>query len=105
MTDTRKRAVEVIIDGVTDDLQTYRDTLYFVADGDVDVAAEIDRLVAEHGLSRTTVWDAPEEAWDESPLTPAHLDRDTFASLVTLVPHFTEAFGQLEQVWLDLDDE
>lgn len=96
---------ELIVDGITEDAQTFRETLYLLHPTDMtkdEIRTELQHLLDTNELSWTTIMMLDDTAFDNSRLTPAHLDRDTFLNQVQVLPNSSEPFGFIPQLWIEL---
>lgn len=98
------RPLELCIEGINEDAEPYRDTLYLLVDDGIDVFAAVRSICDGQDKSLTELAFAEPEDFEGSGLTPAYLDRDAFLAGVTLLPELTEAF-RVETVFIDLHDE
>lgn len=98
-------AVEILLDGVTDDMTPFRDTIYALVEPDVDVIAALVSLCERHEIQLTELSFADVSVFDGTGIAPADTDREAFLSQVELLPDRHSAFAGCEIVLVDLHSE
>lgn len=100
------RAYEILVDGVTDDLSSYRDTYLLLAPVDVDVTERLAAALRTHAGDDAS-WQALLEldvaAFEDVGLIPACSDPDLWLEHVVVCPNLNDAFGRCETVFLPFD--
>ena len=96
--------LELCIEGVTEDAEPYRDTLYLNVEDGTDVLAAVRSICAANELTLTELAFSDPQTFEGSGLTPAYLDRDAFLAGTKLLPSLTEAFSA-PSIFIDLHDE
>lgn len=100
-------AVDLNLEKITEDAEPYRDTIYLIADGiaEHDIETAVLKFVTDNDIAISELaMSADQLDWSDIPLTPAAQDRDTFLSLVDVLPSSEVAFGNIAYVFIDIDD-